>query len=217
MSNSLRLIIFGRQGAGKGTQCVRLAAHFGIPHISTGDMLRASAASGSEFGQRVKAIMDGGGLVSDEVMEGVVAERLAAPDAADGFLLDGYPRTPGQAAFLDDLLSPLGVSLAIKLEVPESVVFDRITKRRVCERCGTTYSVGEPSAESNVCAKCGGAVHQRGDDSPDSVRKRLALYESQTQPLLAWFSERGILVTVDGVGEPDQIASSLVQVIVQHG
>jgi hypothetical protein len=120
MSNSLRLIIFGRQGAGKGTQCVRLAAHFGIPHISTGDMLRASAASGSEFGQRVKAIMDGGGLVSDEVMEGVVAERLAAPDAAGGFLLDGYPRTPGQAAFLDDLLSPLGVSLAINLEVPES-------------------------------------------------------------------------------------------------
>jgi len=214
MRPALRLIIFGRQGAGKGTQCTRLAAHFGIPHISTGDMLRASAATGSEFGRTVKAIMDDGGLVSDEVMEGVVRERLAMPDALVGFLLDGYPRTPPQAEFLNSILAPGGVDLAINLEVPEDVVVERITRRRVCESCGTIYALGDASADSGECAKCGGSVVQRGDDSEESVRRRLALYQSQTQPLTAWFEERGKLVVVDGVGHPDDIADALVAAIV---
>ena len=187
MSSPLRLIIFGRQGAGKGTQAARLAAHYGIPHISTGDMLRASAATGSEFGLAVKAVMDAGGLVSDEQMEGVVRERLAQSDAEAGFLLDGYPRTPPQAEFLNDLLAPQGVDLAINLEVPEDVVIERITKRRVCETCGTIYALGDDSADSGVCAKCGGTVSQRGDDTEESVRKRLATYQSQTEPLMSWF------------------------------
>ncbi len=210
----LRLLVFGRQGAGKGTQATRLADHYGIPHISTGDMLRAAAASGSEFGRQVKAIMDEGGLVSDEVMEGVVAERLAQPDAEPGFLLDGYPRTPGQAEYLDGLLAPGGIALAINLEVPEEVVLERITGRRVCTECGTTYALGrDESATTGVCAKCGGQVVQRPDDTEDAVRKRLALYAASTEPLLAWFRERGLLADVDGVGDPDQIAAELVRII----
>ena len=210
----LRLIVFGRQGAGKGTQAARLAAHYGIPHISTGDMLRAAAASGSEFGLRVKAIMDEGSLVPDEVMEGVVAERLAQPDAQPGFLLDGYPRTPGQAEYLQGLLAPQGVALAINLEVPEDVVVERITGRRVCSQCGTVYALGrDESADTGVCAKCGGAVVQREDDTEEAVRKRLALYAQSTEPLLAWFRERELLADVDGVGDPDDIAAELVRII----
>ncbi len=216
MARPLRLIIFGRQGAGKGTQSTRLAQRFAIPHISTGDMLRAAAASGSEFGLQVKAIMDAGHLVSDEVMEGVVRQRLSEQDTRPGFLLDGYPRTPGQAEFLQGILAPDGVTLAIDLDVPESVVLDRITHRRVCSSCGTTYAVGDQSADSGVCAKCGGAVTQRADDSEESVRKRLALYAQQTEPLLNWFSDRGLLVTVDGVGEPDAIANRIVEAV-QNG
>lgn len=214
MHPGLRLIIFGRQGAGKGTQSTRLAAHFGIPHISTGDMLRAAAATGSDFGRRVKAIMDEGGLVSDEVMEGVVRERLAMPDATGGFLLDGYPRTPPQAEFLNDLLAPGGVDLAINLEVPEDVVVERITRRRVCESCGTIYALGDESADTGSCVKCGGTVVQRGDDTEESVRKRLSTYQSQTEPLMVWFRERDKLVEVDGVGEPDDIAAALIAAIV---
>jgi len=213
MPPALRLIIFGRQGAGKGTQSARLAAHFGIPHISTGDMLRASAATGSEFGRTVKAIMDDGGLVSDEIMEGVVRERLAMPDAGPGFLLDGYPRTQPQAEFLNSVLAPRGVDLAINLEVPEDVVVGRITRRRVCETCGTNYALGDESADSGSCVKCGGNVVQRADDTEDSVRKRLATYVAQTEPLLAWFAGQDKLVTVDGVGDPDVIAHALVSAI----
>lgn len=211
---ALRLIVFGRQGAGKGTQAVRLAEHYAIPHISTGDMLRAAAASGSEFGQQVKEIMDAGSLVSDDVMEGVVAARLEQPDAVKGFLLDGYPRTPGQAEFLQRLLAPHGVSMAINLEVPEDVVVERITGRRVCSDCGTTYALGrDESATSGVCAKCGGAVVQRPDDTEAAVRKRLALYAESTEPLLAWFRERNLLADINGVGEPDAIAAELVRII----
>ena len=215
---ALRLIVFGRQGAGKGTQAVRLAEHYAIPHISTGDMLRAAAASGSEFGQQVKAIMDAGSLVSDDVMEGVVAERLAQPDAAPGFLLDGYPRTPGQAEFLQKLLAPQGVTMAINLEVPEDVVVERITGRRVCSSCGTTYAMGrDESAASGVCAKCGGTVVQRPDDTESAVRTRLSLYAASTEPLLAWFRERNLLADVDGVGDPDAIAAELVSIIEGRG
>jgi adenylate kinase len=214
MASGLRLIVFGRQGAGKGTQASRLASHYGIPHISTGDMLRAAVASGSDLGRQVKEIMESGSLVSDEVMEGVVADRLAQPDAEPGFLLDGYPRTPGQADFLQGLLAPDGVRLAIDLDVPEDVVVERITGRRVCVACGTVFSLGrDESADTGVCAKCGGEVVQREDDTEEAVRTRLSLYATQTEPLLDWFREKGLLVTVDGVGDPDDIAAELIRVI----
>lgn len=213
MAERLRLIIFGRQGAGKGTQCQRLAASLGIPHISTGDMLRAAASSGSAFGRQVQEIMTRGELVSDEVMEGVVRERLAQPDAANGFLLDGYPRTPAQAEFLQVITAPEGIDLGVVLDVPESVVLDRITRRRVCEQCGTVYNVDDAPARSGVCAKCGGQVVQRTDDTAEAVQRRLADYERQTAPLLEWFAARGKLRVVDGAGPADDVSSALLAAI----
>jgi adenylate kinase len=208
-----RLIVFGRQGAGKGTQATRLAERYGVPHISTGDMLRAAVKAGTEFGLKAKAIMDAGQLVSDDVMLGLVSERLAQPDAANGWLLDGFPRTPQQAADLQDIVGSDGIDLAIDLQVPEDVVVERISSRRVCSNCGTIYSVQSPPSVDWTCDRCGGEVVQRDDDTEESVRKRLALYNEQTAPLLAWFAEQGLLAEVDGVGDPDAITEKLISVI----
>lgn len=210
---SVRLIVFGRQGAGKGTQAARLAERYGIPHISTGDMLRAAVKEGTEFGLRAKEIMDAGQLVSDEVMLGLVTERLAAPDAQRGWLLDGFPRTPQQAKDLQQIVGDAGIDLAINLEVPEDVVVARISSRRVCSECGTIYSVDSPPTHDWTCDKCGGAVVQRDDDTEESVRKRLSLYNEQTAPLLAWFAGQGLLAEVDGVGDPAAITEKLLSVI----
>ena len=212
MSSSVRLIVFGRQGAGKGTQCALLTEHYSIPHISTGDMLRAAVASGTEFGMAAKAVMDAGGLVSDDIMKGIVADRLRESDAETGWLLDGFPRTPQQAEDLADVASP-SFDLAVNIEVPEDVVRERILNRRVCQSCGTTYSVGQESADTGVCGKCGGVVVQRADDTPESVDKRLSLYVQQTAPLLQWFEERGMLINVDGVGEPVAISTSIIAAV----
>jgi adenylate kinase len=210
----VRLLVFGRQGAGKGTQAVRLAERYGVPHISTGDMLRAAVKEGTEFGLQAKAIMDAGQLVSDEVMLGIISERLAEPDAATGWLLDGFPRTEQQAKDLVELMGSDGIDLALDLVVPEEVVIDRITGRRVCSSCQTTYSTGrDESATTGVCAKCGGEVVQRDDDTEDAVRKRLAIYATQTLPAVRWFGEQGLLVTIDGVGDPDEIAVLLAEAI----
>lgn len=209
MTDGVRLIVFGRQGAGKGTQCVRLAERYGVPHISTGDMLRAAAAEGTEFGLRAKEYMDAGQLLPDDIMLGVIEERLARPDADGGWLLDGFPRTPGQADGLTALLGDKGADLAIDLDVSEEVVVGRISGRRVCASCGAIYSVDSPPASGWTCDKCGGDVVQRADDTEESVRKRLAAYNEQTAPLLAWFDERDMLVTVDGVGDPDEISARI--------
>ena len=206
MTDGVRLIVFGRQGAGKGTQCVRLAERYGVPHISTGDMLRAAAAEGTEFGLRAKEYMDAGQLLPDDIMLGVIEERLARPDAHGGWLLDGFPRTPGQAEGLNALLGDKCADLAIDLDVSEEVVVGRISGRRVCASCGAIYSVDSPPTSGWTCDKCGGDVVQRADDTEESVRKRLAAYNEQTAPLLAWFDERDMLVTVDGVGDPDEIS-----------
>jgi adenylate kinase len=210
---AVRLIVFGRQGAGKGTQAVRLAERYGIPHISTGDMLRAAVKDGTEFGLRAKEIMDAGQLVSDEVMLGLVTERLEQPDAARGWLLDGFPRTPQQAKDLQEIVGDGGIDLAINLEVAEDIVVERISSRRVCSNCGAIYSVDSPPTHDWTCDKCGGQVVQRDDDTEDSVRKRLSLYNEQTAPLLAWFREQGLLAEVDGVGDPAAITEKLISVI----
>ena len=213
-SRPVRLLVFGRQGAGKGTQAVRLAERYDVPHISTGDMLRAAVRDGTEFGLRAKAIMDAGQLVSDDVMLGIISERLSHPDAAAGWLLDGFPRTEQQAKDLVELVGVDGIDLALDLAVPEDVVLDRITARRVCSECQTTYSTGsDESASSGVCAKCGGAVVQRDDDTEDAVRKRLAIYASQTLPALEWFDAQGLLVSIDGVGAPEEVFDRLVGAI----
>ena len=176
MSSPLHLVIFGRQGAGKGTQSAHIVDAFGCVHVSTGDMLRAAIADETELGLAAKAIMDAGGLVDDDTMIGIVSERLRADDiVANGVLLDGFPRTPAQAEELVAILGDRSIDAAINLEVPIEEVTERMLARG------------------------------RDDDTPESIAKRLELYESQTRPLLDWFDERGLLMTVDGLGEEDDV------------
>lgn len=206
-----RLVIFGRQGAGKGTQSTRLSEHYGVPHISTGDMLRAAVAAGTPLGLEAKAVMDGGGLVSDEIILGVVAERLAEPDAvANGYLLDGFPRTVVQA---DGMSKFATVDVAIDLDVPEAVVLERISSRRVCAKCGAIYSLASPPTNGWTCDKCGGEVVQRADDTPESVAKRLAAYNTETQPTMDWYEAAGLLVHVDGLGTTDEVGDRVIAAI----
>ncbi len=180
---SIRLVIFGRQGAGKGTQCARLSEHYQITHVSTGDMLRGAADAGTPFGLQAKEIMDRGELVPDDVMIGLVNERLHEDDCSHGFLLDGFPRTLDQVDALEELLAPASVQLALNLDVPEDVVMDRMLARG------------------------------REDDTPDAIRKRLDLYEAQTAPLLHWYSDRDLALRIDGVGTEDEVAQRLVNAI----
>ena len=217
MPSGHRLIIFGRQGAGKGTQSERLAAHYDIPHISTGDMLRAAVRDGTAFGLKAKEYMDAGKLLPDDIMVGLVAERLGQPDAAKGWLLDGYPRTPGQADALTEVTADAPFDVAVNLEVPESVVIERISSRRVCSNCGAIYSTSRPPTSDWTCDRCGGEVVQRDDDTEAAVRSRLADYQAQTAPLIPWFADRDALVTVDGDNDPDTVFAELVAAIDARG
>jgi adenylate kinase len=203
----MRLLIFGKQGAGKGTQATRLAEAHRIPHISTGDMFRAAVRDGTAFGRRAKEYMDAGELVPDEVVLGMVQERLAAPDAERGFLLDGFPRTKAQAEGLAEVVGPDGLDGVVELQVPTDVVVERISRRRVCAQCGATYDVGAPPAGGwDVCDTCGGGpIVQRDDDREEAVRRRLDLYEQETAPLASWYAEQGLLVPIDGEGTPDEV------------
>jgi len=206
-----RLVIFGRQGAGKGTQSARLSQHYRVPHISTGDMLRAAVAAGTPLGIEAKAVMDGGGLVSDEIILGVVAERFAEADVqASGFLLDGFPRTVVQAQGMSKFAT---IDVAIDLIVPEDLVLERISSRRVCANCGAIYSVAAPPADGWKCDKCGGEVEQRTDDTPEAIQKRLSAYNTETQPTIDFYENTGILVHVDGLGSPDEVGVRLIAAI----
>jgi adenylate kinase len=212
-----RLIILGKQGAGKGTQCVRLSRHYVVPHISTGDMFRAAVKSRSQLGEKAKEYMDTGELVPDEVVMGLVAERLGLDDTkARGFVLDGFPRTVHQAKGLAELLAPDEIDLVVNLEVPTEVVLRRLAGRRVCVDCGANYSVDSPPRLNWTCDICGGEVVQREDDTEAAIRRRLDLYERETRPLVDWYSERDLLAEVTGVGDPDEISGSLVRVVDQR-
>lgn len=201
-----RLIILGRQGAGKGTQCVRLSRHYVVPHISTGDMLRAAVREGSELGLMAKQIMDDGGLVGDEVMIGLVDERLRKPDAdTRGYILDGFPRTVAQAEALSRITADRPLHVVIDLDVPREIVLERLSARRVCRDCGTNYTAGADERKPWICDVCGGDVQQRADDTPDSVNRRLDLYETQTAPLIEHYSKQAMLAVVNGVGHPDHV------------
>jgi adenylate kinase len=205
-----RLIILGRQGAGKGTQCVRLSRHYVVPHISTGDMLRAAAREGSELGLMAKQIMDEGGLVGDEVMIGLVDERLRKPDAdSRGYILDGFPRTVAQAQALTRITSDKPIHVVIDLDVPREIVLERLSSRRVCRDCGTNYTAASDERKMWICDVCGGDVEQRADDTPDAVNRRLDLYETQTAPLIMHYSKMGELAVVNGVGHPDHVFKRL--------
>ncbi|MGQ0433578.1 MAG: adenylate kinase [Microthrixaceae bacterium] len=212
-----RLVLLGRQGAGKGTQCVRLSRHYVVPHISTGDMLRSAVREGTEFGRKAKEIMDLGELVSDEIMGGVVDERLDRDDTRHrGYILDGFPRTVGQAELLAKITATEPLDLVIDLVVPTAVVLERLASRRVCTDCGANYSVDTPPRYGWVCDNCGGDVVQRADDTPEAIQKRLDLYERETAPLIAWYAERDLLAEVDGRGPAEAVTARLIEALDQR-
>ena len=214
MGSGVRLLVLGKQGAGKGTQAVRIAEHYGAPHISTGDMFRAAAASGTAFGVKAQEFMTRGELVPDEVVIGLVAERLAREDVVDhGFILDGFPRTKVQAEALQQILGPGGLDAAVDIDVATDVVIDRISGRRVCTTCGTPYHVNAPPAVDWTCDRDGGEVVRRDDDAPEAVRRRLDLYERDTRPLLDYYDGLGLLVTVDGDGHPDDVFARILDAV----
>lgn len=205
------LVLLGPPGAGKGTQAKLLAAAYQIPHISTGDMFRDHKARGSELGKRIQAIMDAGGLVTDDITNAMVKERLARPDCARGFILDGYPRTADQARFLDDLLNGMGrpITRALSYEVAEDALVERISGRRSCPRCGAVYHVtGSPPKQEGICDKDGAALVLREDDKPENVRKRMQEYAAKTEPLKRFYADRGLVSVLDGIGPPDAILAA---------
>ena len=214
MVPGVRLVLLGKQGAGKGTQCVRLSRHYVVPHISTGDMLRSATRSTTDFGRQVADYMRAGELVPDDVMIQVVEHRLEQHDTKErGFLLDGFPRTVGQAEALEALLAPRGLDLVLDLEVPTEVVLERLASRRVCSVCGQIFGIDNPTRRGSICDTCGGELSQREDDTEDSIRRRLELYTMQTEPLITWYLERHKLAAVDGMGPPERVTGRLVRAI----
>ena len=209
-----RLIILGRQGAGKGTQCVRLSRHFVVPHISTGDMLRAAVREKTPLGVAAQAVMDSGGLVGDDIMVGIVEERLSRDDARTrGYILDGFPRTVPQAIALDKITRSRPLSAVIDLDVPRELVLQRLSARRVCRDCGTNYMAKGTERQPWICDVCGGDVMHRGDDTPDAINNRLDLYEEQTAPLIEFYDQTDRLTVVDGVATPDEVFTRLTDAV----
>ena len=201
---SLRIILLGAPGAGKGTQADRLAGLFTVPHISTGDILRAEIAAGTLLGNKVKAVIEKGNLVPDEDILAIVGQRLAEADCENGFILDGFPRTIPQAEALDEILKKLGVSLdaVLSIEVADSDIVTRMSGRRVCGKCGASYHIVYNKPEKdNICDKCGSELSIRKDDSPEVVKGRLDVYHSQTAPLKEYYKKSGKLVTAQGKEE----------------
>lgn len=212
MNPGARLIVLGKQGAGKGTQAVRLSHHYVVPHIATGDMFRSAVRSGSEFGTKAKQYLDAGDLVPDDIVIGVVTERLTHDDTTHrGFILDGFPRTVQQAEALVDILAPHQIDLVVNLDIDNETVLRRLAARRVCSDCGANYSVTDnPPTVKDICDVCGGEVVQRDDDTENAIRRRLQLYERETAPLISWYEERGMLASLPAVGIPDEVTDSVV-------
>ena len=199
----VRVVFLGPPGAGKGTQARELAREAGVAHIASGDMLREAAAAGTPLGREAKRIMDTGALVPDDVIVGLIAERLRVPDAAAGFTLDGFPRTIAQAEALERLLTDVGQDLdrVVFFDVPEAELLRRLTARRVCRACGTPFNIASaPPRQIGRCDRCDGALYQRDDDSEATVTHRLDVYAARTAPLLAYYRNRAVLVRVSGEG-----------------
>ena len=216
----MRLILMGPPGAGKGTQAKVVAEHFGIPAISTGDIFRANVAQGTPLGLEAKRYMDDGKLVPDEVTINMVRERLAEPDAADGFLLDGFPRTVPQALELDKMLADLGTSLDVVLElvVDEDEVIRRLSGRRTCGGCGKIWHVEfDPPTREGTCDRCGGQLFQRDDDKPETIQNRLKVYATDTAPLIDFYGAQGKLVGIDATGLVEDITVRATDALRSYG
>jgi len=198
-----RVIVLGRQGAGKGTQCARLARHLGVPHISSGDLFRAAIAAGTPLGNQARRYVDGGALVPDDLVLDLVASHLS--DArTTGYLLDGFPRTLAQGQAFFEVLGQGAADVAIELDVPADAVLQRLLARRVCGGCGST-TASTNGEEEVTCRSCGDAARRRDDDTPEAITRRLSLYDEESGPLLIWLADRALLVTVDGRGSPDEV------------
>ena len=206
---ALNVIMLGAPGAGKGTQAERFTQAKGIPKISTGDMLRDAVRMGTELGLRAKAIMARGELVSDEVMIGVVRDRLDRPDARIGFILDGFPRTVAQAEALDRLLEGRDPLIVVDIAVPEAELVRRLSSRLVCEDCDTNAEAGTAEAVPTRCNRCGGRLKQRADDSDGVIRERLRVYRRDTQPLVDYYGHRATFRTIDGAQSPDRVTADV--------
>ena len=208
----MRIVLLGAPGCGKGTQGHRLSRHYKIPEISTGDLLREAVAAGTPLGRAAKAVMDAGQLVSDEIVLGVIRERLTRSDARKGFVLDGYPRNAVQAEQLDELLDQLGqpIDLAVLIDVDVDLIMQRLLGRRSCLSCGASYNIFfAPPKMDDRCDACGGRLKQRADDNEKTIRNRLEVYSSQTEPLIDHYRAAGLLKTVSADGEVEAVYASL--------
>lgn len=216
MEEIMRLVLLGAPGAGKGTQAKKLIEKYGIPQISTGDLLRAAVAAGTPLGKEAKSFMDKGELVPDRVVLGMVEERLKQDDCKKGYILDGFPRNTAQAEALDKQLASLGMSLsaALSVDVPFEDLMKRLTGRRTCKACGQMYNVYfNPPRKEGACDKCGGALFQRDDDKEETIKKRLEVYNAQTAPLIDYYRKKGILSSVNGTGSIDEIFRAVIKAL----
>ncbi|KPJ77194.1 MAG: adenylate kinase [Planctomycetes bacterium DG_20] len=208
----MRLVFMGPPGAGKGTQAKAVAEQYNIPHVSSGDIFRAEIAAGSELGRQIREYLDSGALVPDETTVRAVVGRLGADDCADGWLLDGFPRTLAQAEALDGALEAGGATLdaVVYLEVDPEAIVRRMAGRRVCPKCGRSYHTQHiPPKVEGTCDACGNRLMTRDDDKPETVRQRLATYQKATAPLIGYYDRRGLLVRTDGTGTPDEVRARL--------
>ena len=198
----MKIVLLGGPGAGKGTQAQRLVAEYGVAHISTGDLLRAAIKNGTELGKQAKSYMDKGQLVPDELVVNLVKERLADDDAQKGFILDGFPMNTAQAVVLDSELKDMGLALdaAVLVDVDPDVIVKRLSSRRTCKNCGYTAPAGV-----DVCPRCGGEMYQRDDDKPETIQRRLDVYQTQTAPLIEYYKGHGLLKTVNGEQTVDDV------------
>lgn len=212
----MKIIMLGAPGAGKGTQAKKIADKYGIPHISTGDIFRANIKGGTELGMKAKSYMDQGQLVPDDVTIGMLLDRISEADCADGYVLDGFPRTIPQAESLTKALENRGEKMeyAIDVDVPDANIVSRMSGRRACLACGATYHVVTiPPKQEDICDGCGETLVQRGDDKPETVQKRLTVYHDQTQPLIEYYKQAGMLVTVDGTKDLNDVFADIVSVL----
>ena len=212
----MKIIMLGAPGAGKGTQAKKIAAKYAIPHISTGDIFRANIKNNTELGQKAKTYMDKGELVPDELVVDLIMDRFKEADCANGYVLDGFPRTIPQAEALDKALSANGESVdyAINVEVPDENIINRMSGRRACVGCGATYHIQfNPTKVEGICDACGEKLILRDDDKPETVKNRLSVYHEQTQPLIDYYTKAGILKTVDGTVDINDVFAAIVEIL----